>query len=253
MPYKLGWFSTGRDKAARDLLTVIKKGVDSKELNVELVFVFSNRAQGEAKESDLFFKLVKSYNLELVQFSSKQFKPELWSANRPRWRIEYDREVMRLLAKYEVDLILLAGYMLIVGPELCRKYKLINLHPAAPLGPTGTWQEVIWELIRTKAQETGIIIHLVTEILDRGPVVAYCTFPIKGKGFNKLWGEKDKTKLFKKIREEGVKRELPLLFHTIKELASRRIELRAGGVYAKGKLYAQGYCMNELIERTICS
>jgi phosphoribosylglycinamide formyltransferase-1 len=46
---------------------------------------------------------------------------------------------------------------------------MINLHPAAPGGPTGTWQEVIWQLIEGRAVETGVMMHLVTPELDRGP------------------------------------------------------------------------------------
>lgn len=262
MPYKLGWFSTGRDEAARELLEMIKKGIDRGEIKAKLEFVFSNREFGENEESDKFLELVKSYGIDLVCFSSKKFKSSLWKENRGQWRVEYDREIVKRFAKYKVDLNVLAGYMLIAGPELCTRYNLINLHPAAPGGPTGTWQEVIWKLIEQREQENGIIIHLVTEILDRGPVITYCTFPIRGKGFDELWkgiegkslteiirerGENNK--LFKKIREEGVKRELALLFHTIKELASGKIVLKEKNVYVDGKICAQGYCVNDVIER----
>ncbi|MEW6069320.1 MAG: formyltransferase family protein [Candidatus Thermoplasmatota archaeon] len=264
MVYKLGWFSTGRDEAARELLTTIKNGIDKGEIDAKLEFVFSNREFGESKESDKFFQLVRSYDIDLICFSSAKFKRELWKRKRERWRIEYDREIMKRLANYKVDLNILAGYMLIVGKELCRKYNLINLHPAAPKGPIGTWQEVIWKLIQQRAKETGIIIHLVTEILDRGPVMTYCTFPIVGKEFDELWKEikgrdlsaiikeeGENNKLFKKIREEGVKRELPMIFHTIKELASGRIVLKGKNVYVNGKLCPQGYCMNEILKKVI--
>ncbi|GAH59253.1 unnamed protein product, partial [marine sediment metagenome] len=43
-----------------------------------------------------------------------------------------------------------------------QRYNMVNLHPAAPGGPTGTWQEVIWQLIENKAEETGVMMHLVT-------------------------------------------------------------------------------------------
>ena len=46
---------------------------------------------------------------------------------------------MRLIDPFKPDLSLLAGYMLIISPEMCRRYPLINLHPAAPDGPKGTW------------------------------------------------------------------------------------------------------------------
>ena len=81
--------------------------------------------------------------------------------------------------------------MLIVSPDLCRDFPMINLHPAAPNGPDGTWQDVIWQLIEQRATHSGVKIHLVTEELDQGPTIAYCRYPIHGKAFDDLWQEAD--------------------------------------------------------------
>ena len=67
---------------------------------------------------------------------------------------------------------------------------MINLHPAAPNGPDGTWQEVIWKLIEQRADHSGVKIHLVTEELDRGPTIAYCRYPIHSPAFDATSGEK---------------------------------------------------------------
>ena len=61
--YKLGWFSTGRDKAAGDLLEVVHNGIERGEILAEIAFVFSTREPGESDESDLFLKLVESYKM----------------------------------------------------------------------------------------------------------------------------------------------------------------------------------------------
>ncbi len=74
--YELGWFSTGRDKAARDLLTVVQRGITLGEIEAEIAFVFCNREPREAKESDLFLKLVESYGIPLVCFSYRNFKAD---------------------------------------------------------------------------------------------------------------------------------------------------------------------------------
>jgi len=188
--YQLGWFSTGRDKAARDLLSVVQESIKQGEVKAEIAFVFCNREPGESVESDLFLKLVESYHSPLICFSYKKFKSERGISDisqggaLPFWRLDYDREVMKRLQNFHPDLCVLAGYMLIVAEEMCRKYNIINLHPAAPGGPTGTWQEVIWQLIDGMAQETGVMMHLVTPELDKGPPVTYCTFPIRGKPFD---------------------------------------------------------------------
>jgi len=122
----------------------------------------------------------------LVTFSALKFKPDLRKENLGKWRTEYHHQVIKLIEKYPVDLIVLAGYMLIVNAEICRRYKMINLHPAKPGGPKGTWQEVIWQLIRNKEKESGVMMHLVTPELDAGPPISYCTYPIVGKEFDRL-------------------------------------------------------------------
>jgi hypothetical protein len=40
MPYQIGWLSTGRDKAARDLLITVQKAIAQRELDAEIAFVF---------------------------------------------------------------------------------------------------------------------------------------------------------------------------------------------------------------------
>lgn len=285
---KIGWFSTGRDKAARDLLSTVVKKIREKEIpKTRISFVFSNREEGENEESDKFFALVRKYGFPLITFSSAKFKPDLQkenlpafakastfakatadkSAGREKWREEYDSQVIKLLERYRVDLIVLAGYMLIVSPLLCEKYKMINLHPAKPAGPKGTWQEVIWQLIRNREKESGVMMHLVTPELDAGPAISYCTYPIVGKKFNRLWQklncklqitnleeiikkEGENEPLFKKIREEGLKREFPLIVYTIKNLANGKIKTKNNRIFVGNQYYPNGYCLNKEIKIT---
>ncbi len=242
--YQLGWFSTGRDKAARDLLKVAQNNIKLGEIEAEIAFVFCNREPGEAKESDLFIRLVEDYRIPLICFSYQKFKDKKGTPSRegirtlPLWRLDYDREVMNRLPDFQPDLCVLAGYMLIVGKEMCQRYNMINLHPAAPGGPTGTWQEVIWQLIDSKAEETGVMMHLVTPELDKGPPVTYCTFPIRGEPFDRHWQEIDKipteeikkrqsenNKLFKLIRKYGLAREFPLITSTLKVFSQGKLKI----------------------------
>jgi phosphoribosylglycinamide formyltransferase-1 len=260
-PYRLGWFSTGRDKAARDLLTVAQRGIALGEIIAEITFVFCNRQRGETRESDLFLRLVKNYGLPLVSFSSKDF-----NTSQPRlsneWRIAYDREVMKRLADFEADLCVLAGYMLIVGPEMCRKYNMINLHPAAPGGPKGTWQEVIWQLIENKAETTGVIMHLVTPQLDEGPPATFCTFSLRGKPFDRYWREiegqsveeikktqGENNKLFRAIRRHGLAREFPLIMATLKAFSRGKVKIKAGKVVGADGRRIKGYNLTREIDK----
>jgi phosphoribosylglycinamide formyltransferase-1 len=267
--YKLGWFSTGRDKAARDLLTVVQGAMAQGEIEAAIAFVFCNREPDEAKESDLFLKLVKGYGTPLVCFSYQRFKasasihPIDGGDGLPKWRLDYDREVMNRLQGFHPDLCVLAGYMLIVGAEMCHRYNMINLHPAPPGGPKGTWQEVIWQLIDSQAGKTGVMMHLVTPELDMGPPVTYCTFPIRGKPFDKYWheiagktigeikkSEGENNRLFRLIRKHGLAREFPLIVSTLKAFGQGKIRISPEKqvVDAEGKPI-KGYNLTDEIDK----
>ncbi|MCL1810971.1 MAG: phosphoribosylglycinamide formyltransferase, partial [Methanomassiliicoccaceae archaeon] len=147
-------------------------------------------------------------------------------------------------------------------------YDMINLHPALPDGPKGTWEEVIWALIREGADRHGVMIHICTEEWDRGAALTYCGFPIKGPGFDELWEElrqkvsvsslediieKEGTNepLFKKIREEGAKRELPLTVSTIGLFASGAVKIENKRLIEGGRVLDRPYDMTSAVDGTL--
>jgi folate-dependent phosphoribosylglycinamide formyltransferase PurN len=272
--YRIGWFSTGRGQGSLNLLNAVMAAINSGRVQAEIGFVFCSRGQGDAAGSDRYIKQVQDHGLPLVCFSSKRFKPELRMQGASdaealaRWRLEYDREVMKRLGSLDVKLSVLAGYMLVMGPEMCKAYDMVNLHPAAPSGPAGTWQEVIWELIATRTAESGNMTHLVIEELDKGPPITYVTFPIRGAGFDPLWEDLDaqlakkslmeiareegeNNPLFAKIRREGALREIPLVVQTVKAFADGRLRLENRRTIADGKPLAGPFCLNASVEEEL--
>jgi len=280
---KIGWFSTGRDEAARQLLQTVWDKIHSGGIKGEISFVFSNREPGEAEESDLFFELVHSYDIPLVYFSHRRFKDTIAVSrstepfafrhsegekrpknlvqgklregeakqSRENWRLKYDREIHRRIERFAPDICVLAGYMLIVGEELCRKYNMINLHPAPPGGPTGSWQEVIRKLLQDKAEKAGAMMHLVTPELDRGPAISYFTFSIRGEPFDQYWQKNDKDTLFRLIRQYELAREFPLIISTLQALSRGEVGLREDKVIdAQGKSIG-GYDLTEKIDQSV--
>jgi len=269
--YKLGWFSTGRGPGSRGLLKAVQESIKTGEIEAEIAFVFCSREQGETEATDTFLKMVEDYHIPLISFSYRKFRakkgaPTIELAqNLPRWRLEYDREIMARLQNFRPDLCVLAGYMLIVGEEMCQKYNMINLHPAAPGGPKGTWQEVIWQLMENNAQETGAMMHLVTPELDKGPPVTYCTFSIRGEPFDRYWEEikehpleeikkkqGENNPLFKLIRSHGLAREFPLIISTLKAFAGGKVKITEEKkvVNAEGKPI-NGYNLTDEINEVV--
>jgi folate-dependent phosphoribosylglycinamide formyltransferase PurN len=260
---EIGWFSTGRGPGSRGLLSFVQERVARKEIDGRIQFVFSNREQGEAEGSDTFFDLVRGYGIPLVTFSSRRFRRSV-GRDFAEHREEYDREAMAHLSQFDPDICVLAGYMLYVGSAMCQRYSMINLHPALPDGPIGTWQQVIWELIDTRAQRTGAMIHLATEDWDRGPVITYFSLPITGPLFDPLWEQVEgksveelketqgeELTLFKTIRAEGYRREPYLISETLKALADGEISISDRQVLdAQGK-QVQGYDLTKHIEESL--
>lgn len=246
-PLRLGWLSTGRDPAARNLLTEVVRRAARDGLPLGIEAVFCDRVRGESPESDLFIDLIESLGFPLVSLSSRASwqDADRCGVDREAWRAVFHGDVMRSLEPRRLDLLVLAGYMLVVSPRMCDRYAMLNLHPALPGGPKGTWQDVIWDLLRHEATETGAMIHVVTRELDRGPVVAFDRFPIVGPGFAPLWEaftekvaddgfdlvrlrEGEDEPLFATVRAEGEQREIPLLYQTLAQFLRGRLKVVRG-------------------------
>jgi phosphoribosylglycinamide formyltransferase-1 len=277
--FRIGLFTSAWDEVAWELAKEVHQNVEDGTIpNSKIVFVFCSREEGETRYGDLLIQNVRQLGVPLITFSSLRFKPELRREGREAekrgdpsiidtWRLEHDREVSKLLSPTDLDVLL--GYMWVVGEEMCQRRTMINLHPALPNGPKGTYREVIWQLIRERASRTGVMIHLVTGILDMGPPITYCSFPIRGGSFDPLWldledrvrkgsveeisqKEGEDNPLFKLIRAQGVKREFPMIIQTIKLLAEGRIRIKDGKVVdSNGRILEGGYDLTEEIDAIV--
>ncbi len=259
----LGWFSTGRGPGSLGLLNHVQGLIAASELDARIQFVFSNREPGEAEGSDRFLRQVRDHGIPLVYHSSRRARRALGGPISQNRR-EYDRHVMSRLDGFDPDVCVLAGYMLIVGPEMCRWHTMLNLHPAVPTGPIGTWQEVIWELIESRSNSTGAMVHLVTEEVDRGPMASYFSMRIKGAPFDAAWEELggrsvaelkespgEDLPLFRLIREEGYRREPHLLAATLDAVAGGRLHVRNGSVLDASGAPTDGLCLSEEVDRAL--
>jgi len=245
----------------------------SGDLDIEIPFVFCNWSNEEAdnpkrEQRELFFDMVRGYEIPLVTVSWTEFMPELRKTDEAAWRIEYGKALRKAVSPYPFDLGMLAGYMLWMDDETCEEFDMLNLHPALPGGPKGTWQEVIWQLIAEKADRQGAMMHVCTEEWDRGAAIAYCGFPIRGPGYDELWEDLDRklgtrtleeikkaeyldNPLFLKIREDGAKRELPLVTETVAAFADGRLRIVDKKPADRNGFLDGAYDLSDMVDRAL--
>ncbi len=259
---KLGWFSTGRGEGSRNLFSTALEHMRSGYINAEIQYVFCNRESGEYRGSDRFHSLVRASNIPLITLSSRRLVKERGASGFNEVREAYDSEAIKLIDPFRIDLAVLAGYMLFTSELMCQKLSMINLHPAPPDGPVGSWREVIWQLIEEKAPLGGVQIQLATMDWDRGPVITYCTFPMAGPLFDDGWKlagsqsidelrscQGEEFQLFQQIRDESTKREIPLIIETLKALGDGDLKVADGMVVDKERRPVTGLCLNSQIDK----
>jgi phosphoribosylglycinamide formyltransferase-1 len=84
---------------------------------------------------------------------------------------DFEAKIMQDLEENKIDLILLAGFMRLLNPELVSKFKgrILNIHPA--LLPSFKGTEGIKEAFDYGVKITGVTVHFVDEEMDHGPII----------------------------------------------------------------------------------
>jgi phosphoribosylglycinamide formyltransferase-1 len=247
MTLRVGWYTTARGAGSRGMFLAVRNAIDAGTLDARFAHVFCNRAQGEDIATDQFFDLVHDTGAPLVTLSSVRFRRDHGGERSkpneplPEWREAFDREVARLVDPHAAQVGVLAGYMLIFSPPFVTTHPILNLHPALPKGPAGTWREVIRQLIRAGADESGAMIHLAIPEVDAGPVAAFCRYAIRGGEYDALWSALgdpavlddaalDASALASRIRAAQMAYEAPLLVSALQAFAEERMRALPGRI-----------------------
>ena len=87
-------------------------------------------------------------------------------------------EIIALFNVYEVDMIVMAGWMRIVSKKFCDEFagRIINLHPS--LLPKYKGLHAVEQAIKAGEDETGCTVHFVNEYLDSGAIIKQQVVPI---------------------------------------------------------------------------
>lgn len=125
----------------------------------------------------------------LERASSLGIEPAVLPSPSPRdaaLRIAYDRDLAEFVAALRPDVIVLAGWMLILSPAFLDRFpgRVVNVHPAllpddasdsvatsCGLLPTLRGAHAVRDALRGQLPVTGATVHLVTNDVDAGPVL----------------------------------------------------------------------------------
>ena len=152
-------FASGRGTNFGAVIRAVKKG--KIEANLALLVCDNPKAGaiGRAKRAGVKVALVKR-----EEFLSKE---------------DFENKILEHLEREAIDLIVLAGFMRLLGAGLIQKYKdrILNIHPAILPSFKGT--RGIEDAFGYGVKVTGITVHFVDEKMDHGPIILQEAVKIK--------------------------------------------------------------------------
>lgn len=139
----------------------IANSIDDGRLDAEIAVVISNR------ESAAGLEKARVRGLNAVCLPSKGLD-----------RVTYDRQVLEVLARHNVEVVCLAGYLRLLSAEFVDAYKLrlLNIHPS--LLPAFPGLDAQHQAIEYGVKVAGCTVHFVDEHLDSGPILLQATVPV---------------------------------------------------------------------------
>ena len=146
---------------------VLAKKFKAGEFNAELALLFSDHPDAKVIER------AKKLAIPVETFTVKE------CGGKPR----YEEKILEILAKHQIDFVVLAGYMRVLGPDIVSSYdhKIVNLHPAYLPEYQGLHaiERAYQDHVEHGKTQTGVTVHYVDQGLDTGPAILQKHVPIQ--------------------------------------------------------------------------
>ena len=149
--YNIVVFASGNGSTLQSIIDAIK----SKDLEAHIPLVVSNNPKA--------FALKRAKKAKIPTYVIQEKEPE-----------KMDEEICNVLSKIDVNLIVLAGYLKLIGKNMLSKYTIINTHPSLlpKYGGKGMYgMNVHRAVIEAKEEYSGVTLHYVNSEYDRGPTI----------------------------------------------------------------------------------
>ena len=156
---KIGVLASGKGTNFQELINISKKG----DLDIEIKVLITNKEEAgcieRAENVKIPYKLIRGND-----FSEKEL---------------FELEIIDTLINYDVELIVMAGWMKIVSPLFINKFKnrIINIHPS--LLPAYKGGSAIKDSLLNGSKITGCSVHFVEEEVDSGSLIIQAALTIK--------------------------------------------------------------------------
>ena len=149
--HKVGVLASGRGSNLQSILDKIAMG----SLPLEIAVVISDKADA--------FALERAEKAGIPNFAV--IRKECADKK------EFEEKINAILREHGVELVVLAGFMRILGADFVSgwRHKMINIHPA--LLPSFPGLDAQGQAIRYGAKVSGCTVHFVDEGMDTGPII----------------------------------------------------------------------------------
>jgi len=144
-------FASGTGSNFLAILNAIEQG----HIHANLSILISDRPKSKAIEK------AKNLQIEFLALRPKSFDS----------KTKYEEKILETLHNKNIDLIVLAGYMRLIGNTLLSQYpkRILNIHPS--LLPAFKGKDAVGQAINAKVDKTGVTVHYVDAGMDTGEII----------------------------------------------------------------------------------
>ncbi len=177
MVVKIAVLVSGRGSNLQTIINSIEKGyVKNAEINV----IISNKEDSYALERG------RNHGINTVFLNPSKCD-----------KAGYDRKILEILKRYDIDLLLLAGYFQLLGPEIIEAYRnrILNIHPS--ILPSFKGLHAQKQALEYGVKVAGCTVHFVDEGLDSGPIILQSCVPV-------LQGDNEETLAARILEQEHI-------------------------------------------------
>ena len=135
--------------------------------------------RGELPNANLVLLVVNRKDAKATGRAKKHGIDWIFIDHRDKERVAFDREIIKQLDEYNVEGIILAGFMRVLSTEFVSRYRhrILNIHPSLlPLFP-GAYAHR--DALEANATKSGCTVHFVDEDVDAGPIILQKEVDIK--------------------------------------------------------------------------